>query len=464
MFLLGEAFHSRYLKFHDTKAKIDKLSDVVSSDVKILVVLLLVCALAGCSSRAKPPWVYEPYRDYDPDRFIVGVGFGNNPNQADDSARHEILKQIKSQIKSIIEQKTKAEMKVKGGKEDVLLGERLFGRIRTIVEGEIKGVQINQRYEDKEENMWYSLAVFDKVSYAKKMRKVLLRKELEINEILKRVEQDITNGEIFGAVSKLREADRISSEIEPEIEFLSLISDEFIPDVRESIKERFASLNDLISIQVDEPERTFSEPFTVVSLKVMVKTKNERAVKNFPLIVKPDSLLFGTEIFAVTDEMGIANLSFPMFIHQRNKIELRSGIPELRVVADAYVSSGEKARVRVFSNSEAIRSFLSTCLLSYGVELASDTIYTISVTPSVKIEKTGKDFRGNPFHIVGIYADLIAQINQTVVLKTIRYAKGGGSSPEESLKLAFRNLLSSICKGTEPLQPDEYIFRLLRQK
>lgn len=427
-------------------------------NISVLFLIFICCngLFYFCSSR--PKWIEEPYKEYDPSKYIVGVGFGSSINQSDDTARQEIIKQIKVQIRSRFEQTAK--MEIKYGSE-VNIEEKVLGRIEGVVEGKIEDIQIIQRYEDK--GMWYSLAVFDKAEYSKKIRRKLTEKELEISKVLKSVEDDISNGEIFNSIQKLKETKRKYAELESDIVLLYSISGGTFSSFQEIIDKKIDSLKDVITIRPESDNLVIPEPATNLYFQVKVITKSGQPAKNIPLIAKFDGPIFGSEILQTTDGNGIANFSFPILTFQKNRIEIKSGIPELKSSANIYVSPSERKTFKVSSDSEAIKNFISACLSNFGFEFSSNAPYTIRVIPSAKIESVGKDFKGNSIYIINISADISVLKENENVLKAVKNSKGGGSTAKEAIEQAFRNLLSSICKDVQPLAPDEYITKMVKQ-
>ncbi|MCS7213509.1 MAG: LPP20 family lipoprotein [Candidatus Calescibacterium sp.] len=418
----------------------------------------------ACGGSSRPQWVYEPYKLYDPKRYIVGVGYGMNINQADDSARQEIFKQIRLQMKSKLEHRAKMEMGT-GKQESFQMEEQVVGKIESMIEGEMAGIQLVQRYEDKKENIWYSLAILDKAEYSKKIRMRLSEKELEVTKMFKTVEEDIANGEVFRAISKLKDAKKRYAELEPEVALLSMLSGSLFPSFQEMINTKILNFSDILSIQVENEELIFSEPFTFVSIRVRVLTKDGKPAKNFPIVARFQDLLVGSDLFQSTDDKGLASFSSPIFVANRNRIEISSAMPEVKSTAYVYVSLRDKKYFKVSSESKAIQDFLASCLSKYGIELSSNPDYILQASPNVKVESAGKDFRGNPFYIVGISAEIsVLKGGKETVFKTTKYGKGGGSSPRESLESAFRNLLSNMCKDVQHIPPDDYLIKLIQNR
>lgn len=432
---------------------VNKLKSVMSKKH-----LLLLVIAPGCLLSPKPKWISEPYRDYPQDRYIVGVGTGKTIAQADDSARREILKQITFQIRSRYEQIERIEIRGNATRTE----EKALERIESLAEGKVEEVRIIRRYEDKKEGMWYSLAVFDRLEYSKKMKRKLVEKELEIAEELKNIEQDISEGKVLETVLKLKEVSRRYAQLEQDIALLHAISGSTSSSFQETIRKKMEDLTGIIDITPENEKILLPEPITRVSLSVRVTTKNGKPVKNIPLIARFHCPIFCSENPQTTDKDGTAIFEATVLVGRSAKVEIFSGIPEIPLSTVARILTDRTARFKVTSASESVRDFLSSCLSAHNIELSSTPDITIHATPRARIENVSKDFKGNPFYVVVFSIEVTAKRNHETITRTIRQAKGGDRTPQKALDQAYRSTLSSMCGDLKPLPPDEHIYRLIK--
>lgn len=153
--------------------------------VVLLSTLWLAALLSSCSGvgDATDSWV-ETGEDpaYPPSRYVVGIGFGDTVNAADDVARGEVAKFFEARVVSITRDEQTYDQKSEG--DMVRLKESFESRTYTRVRGEAKleGVEIAQRAVHL--GTHYSLAVLDKPRLLSRWRKELTELDLTIEEAL----------------------------------------------------------------------------------------------------------------------------------------------------------------------------------------------------------------------------------------------------------------------------------------
>jgi hypothetical protein len=146
---------------------------------------LAVVLLAGCAGAVQGDslWIETGrHPAYPQDRFLVGVGWADTMDRADDRARGEIAKYFKSKIVSVTMDEEKYHQVDEGGERRVTheFVQKIHSRIRA--EAELEGVVIVQR--EVRQGQQYSLAVLDKVAQRRILAQRVAEMEMEMEERL----------------------------------------------------------------------------------------------------------------------------------------------------------------------------------------------------------------------------------------------------------------------------------------
>lgn len=146
--------------------------------------LLTVILLAGCAgAQVDSSWIETGrHPAYPQERFLVGVGWADTMDRADDRARGEIAKYFKTKIVSVTRDEEKYHQVDEGGQRRVTheFVQKIHSRVRA--EAELEGVVIAHR--QVRQGQQYSLAVLDKVAQRRILLKRVADMEMEMEERL----------------------------------------------------------------------------------------------------------------------------------------------------------------------------------------------------------------------------------------------------------------------------------------
>lgn len=139
--------------------------------------------VGGCSSVGvvTEQWHIDgSHPDYPPSRFVVGIGFGDSAQQADDMARGEVSKFFQASVVSVTREEEIYHQKREQGVTQ--LQQSFESRTYTRVRGEAKleGVEIPLRTQEL--GRYYSLAVLDKPRFTSRLRRELMDLDMKIQE------------------------------------------------------------------------------------------------------------------------------------------------------------------------------------------------------------------------------------------------------------------------------------------
>ena len=130
--------------------------------------LLFVLALAGASAawaevrNPKPDWVDSQSVEYAQDRYITGVGAGDDRSVAQDRARAEISKVFSANVKV---DTTLTESEINTGQGSTTrnsFSQSIAQNVKTLSEKVLEGVQVVEHWQDNASRVHYALAVLDR--------------------------------------------------------------------------------------------------------------------------------------------------------------------------------------------------------------------------------------------------------------------------------------------------------------
>ncbi len=135
--------------------------------LKVLIILVLIFSCT--TSEKKPDWISGSSSNYPSSRYLLGVGRAqetSNPaydqTLADERARAELARQIKSRIKSELSARAEEELNRLGADELRRFSQHISSAIFSSADVELLGVEIKERYYDAKEGVYYTLAVLDR--------------------------------------------------------------------------------------------------------------------------------------------------------------------------------------------------------------------------------------------------------------------------------------------------------------
>jgi len=137
---------------------------------KNYLALALLIAVAACGAGVKKPdWVRGKSASYPEARYLIGIGLSQatgNPSddqaQADQNARAELARQVKTRIQSQLNARAEEELNRLGPEEQRRFSQRVRTEVNSSVNIELEGVETAERYFDEKTGTYYALAALDR--------------------------------------------------------------------------------------------------------------------------------------------------------------------------------------------------------------------------------------------------------------------------------------------------------------
>ena len=183
----------------------------------IIVVIALSTLIFSASTawaKSGPDWITGASKKYPEPRFFIGVGStpldkggkGQQMEWAGDSARAEIAKSIRSEVK-VTTRSERAVGSASGAKStqtDV---------VTTTAKQVLEGVEIKEYYKDKKDHILYALAVLDRYEAAKDLEKRVQRIKQDIASEVDAAGEAKDKGRQLSAISHYDSALAMAGEI-----------------------------------------------------------------------------------------------------------------------------------------------------------------------------------------------------------------------------------------------------------
>ena len=408
-----------------------------------IFLLFSFLGLVGCSGKDIPDWVENPYSMYDIKRFVVGVGVGYSKESADESARAEILKQIKVKIKEEFEEKV-VEKREEGRTETSPFFSEEAQRIaKAVVSGEIQGIIIKERFFDESERKWYSLAVFDRSAFTKRIKRELADIDSQILLGVKRAKEFLSSGDVVRAIEVLESQRKRITEFHAKSMLLRAIG-EYYPPAFEMLLEKIShEISSSLKIKT-YGRREYQSPFTQVSFKINF-LYNGIPVRNLPFSVGIKGLFSEKKFSFVSGENGEAHVK--VFVPLRAGSNLFHIKPDLPYV-DAYATFEVFVNPLTFfvKGKGKIREVIENCISKNGFHI-SEKGYVFVVEPELttRIIHRGKDFAGKDTFISSAELTLNFKRGENTIFSESFTSRNSGSSVEEANSRAIHSLMRNIC-------------------
>ncbi len=436
--------------------------------VKILRFFLLVYSpliFLSCGEKI-PRWIESPYEGFNPAYYIVGVGSGANKNEADASARAEIIKQIKVNIKEIVEGKIESSSTFgydEKDKDKSWIVEKIRKYAETEAEGILEGAIIKERYFDRKREIWYSLAILNKSEFAKKLKSEISEKDSEILLKIKNL-QDTRDASYI--TSKISEIERAIEELKSKLlliqtlgeRTIKIASDEFVNRIKEMLKRAKMMI---------KGEEKFSNIIAPIELKIKLTDENGLPIQNVPMKVEIKTPIGERVIIdIITDQNGEAKVLHNVFLKPgENDIRVIPNLPYMDGVMEVFkIWISYEKPVIVRSKYDVLKENMKRCLHKEGIKTFEDDKIqkddkirevegsTIIIQGDIYYDEvyTGKDFRGDNLIIAQSTLAIRAETEDGFVLfEKVISEKGIGKSSEEAKEKAIKRAITKIC-GVQP--------------
>ncbi len=124
-------------------------------------VILCACA-AGAKAGSKPDWVDGTSRSYPRERYLIGVGMGDDRATASDRARSEISKIFTTNVNVTTNLNESESTSKQGSKTENSFSQAISQSLQTASKKALEGVEVAENWKDDATRQQYALAVLDR--------------------------------------------------------------------------------------------------------------------------------------------------------------------------------------------------------------------------------------------------------------------------------------------------------------
>lgn len=126
------------------------------------LVLLLACAAWAGPRNPKPDWVDGSSAEHPRERYLVGIGLGDDRASAEDRARGEISK-IFQTVVTVNTNLAESETNISAGKKsENTFSQAISQSVQTASKKALEGVQVVENWKDESTMQHYALAVLER--------------------------------------------------------------------------------------------------------------------------------------------------------------------------------------------------------------------------------------------------------------------------------------------------------------
>ncbi len=176
--------------------------------------MLLWGLIFSCSSlEKKPKWIEGKTREYPSSRYLIGVGrakASGNPAQdqlqAEQNARAELARQIRTKIKSRLSIRAEEELNRLGAEQLFRFAQEVRSSVVSQEELVLEGVEIARRYYDSKEQVYYALAVLDRKKVCPILEQKISNLSQELENYLKLAKKKEEEKDLLSCLSFLLQA------------------------------------------------------------------------------------------------------------------------------------------------------------------------------------------------------------------------------------------------------------------
>ena len=296
----------------------------------IFFILILVASFGA--NAADPVWISSGViQKYSDQRYITALGEGSSLEDAGKQAYARLAEQIKISISSqsnIVQEYRSTSSKFEKN-------ENVDIRIRTQVDlSDIEGIQIVERFHQKNTDTYFAFAVLNKVKTATRLAFRIEGQFEQVRSQLKNIKRDISSGQASKGISNLTKTSHVFEEMASTVELHqlfgntgsnSLLRDEMfqlIGEFDQYLSAVFAKI--AVSApdgteQSGSPELGAPEPFKVNF------SFNGRPLKNIPVRARAESSKANIDLAKNTSKQGNVSVlvrSIPYSDKEKNKVRV----------------------------------------------------------------------------------------------------------------------------------------------
>ncbi len=262
----------------------------------ICVVLSMIFMTACASAARRPSWVKGTSSSYPDQKYVIGVGIGDDLDSARSSARAEISRVFQAHVQQTmtdVQTETSASVGKKRGPAKGTQESKMKTKVMT--QSLLEGVTIADTWYDKRKKKHYALAVLDKTKTRRSLTEQITDKDESIQIYLsqaKAAQQPIAQAKGFAkALSASQDRDALAARrrlVDP-AGMANLSSGNSTPEIQKMLDDTLSKIMFYIDAK-PAPEshlkETVSEKITELGFKITGDKKSTSTNDNPVLIVK----------------------------------------------------------------------------------------------------------------------------------------------------------------------------------
>ena len=169
----------------------------------------------------KPDWVDGNSAKYPRDKFLLGIGQGDDRASAEDRSRAEIAR-IFSSLVTVNTQVSESETNLKSGeKNDNTFSQNISQNIQTVSKKMLAGVEVVENWQDKGVAQYYALAVLDRAKAMVSVHEKIAEFDLESEQWKEQLDKATEKLPRVKAAMKLLALLKARSELNAELRVLA---------------------------------------------------------------------------------------------------------------------------------------------------------------------------------------------------------------------------------------------------
>ena len=214
----------------------------------VAVALFLLVGIAGVLfAEQKPEWVDGTSPQYPDASYMVGVGFGDTRQGAENSAYTALARVFKAQVRSSTREQEDFRQREEGGKTETGRKIDIQGTTEVSTEKVLEQVRIAERWVDPVSKVQYALAVLDRAKAASDLRRKSTAAEMEAKEWEGRAKKASDKLQRARALRKAILAARLNEGYEADLRIIQPMGGDAGAALVSS-----SALNDQLSLLLDE--------------------------------------------------------------------------------------------------------------------------------------------------------------------------------------------------------------------
>jgi len=231
----------------------------------LALLLLLSCtvtqnSVAQQSGKVKPDWIEHPDKKYPENRFLVGVGSGDNRQAAEDNAFGNISKVFQAEVnvdETYIQKYLEIE---KQGKHELSVSSQMLEKSGVKSNQNLRNIKVKEAFFAENEGLYYVLAVMDRMETADLYEQDIEDNNSRISEFLAASREAPDKLTRFARMYKVKTLFEVNKVLNQQYRLISLNREEIPGPLTElELNEEWANLIRSINVSLYPGEGTLQE-------------------------------------------------------------------------------------------------------------------------------------------------------------------------------------------------------------